>query len=104
MASDGKVTQLRRTYRGEQAWFGVLDRVGHRALRRAFIQSGIPARVAGELVFFVEDQMMLERHQSERSRVRYRDFLEGLDPREVERLARRAIPGLFNSPSSQRCA
>lgn len=101
MATDGKVTQLRRTYRGEQAWFGVLDRVGVSGLRSGLIGAGISPQVAGGVAFFVEDQMHLRRHQSHAARNRYRKVLEQLDPHEVERLARRAIPGYVNG---LRCA
>jgi len=103
MATDGQVTQLRRTYRGEQAWFGVVDRVGVGGLRDGLIDSGVSARVAGDVAFFVQDQMRLRRHQSDATRVRYRRILERLDPHQVERLAVRSISGLFNGAPLRRC-
>lgn len=86
----------RRTYRGEEEWFGLLDDVGPFALRRAFIAAGETATVAGNLVWFLEEQVTLDRHLSERSRVKYRDALAELDPKRVRELAR-AIPGWFKS-------
>lgn len=76
--ADG-VRQLRRTFRGEEEWFPLLEEYGHRALRNAFIEAGIPAQTAMGLVFFLDDQLHLERHQTDKSRVRYRRLLSQLD-------------------------
>jgi hypothetical protein len=89
---EGTVHQLRRTYRGEEKWFALLDDLGHRSLRDAFIEAGVSPQTAMGLVFFLDDQRNLDRRQSERSRVRYRDVLEGLDVASVARLATGAIP------------
>lgn len=90
------VVQLRRTYRGEEEWFPLLHQVGHRALRQGFIAVGVtPAKAAG-LVFFLDDQANLDRHQSEPSRVNYRRQLERLDRDRVAELSR-AIPGQRDS-------
>ena len=90
--ADG-VRQLRRTYRGEEEWFPLLDEHGHRALRNAFIECGVSAQQANGLVFFLDDQLHLERHQDADSRRRYRRLLDGLDLGVVSS----AIPRLFNS-------
>jgi hypothetical protein len=95
----GKVVQLRRTYHGEQEWFEVLEDVGPSALRRALIATGVTPRVAGNLVWFLEDQLLLDRHQGESSRNRYRAELAELDLDQVRKVAAKlAIPGQFNSP------
>jgi len=91
----------RRYYRGEEAWFELLDEVGPRALRSAFIAVGVSAAVAGNLVWFLVDQRDLDRHLSKGARMKYRDILEDLpDPDTV----RRRIPGYFTSPRSRRAA
>lgn len=84
---------LRRNYRGEELYFELLERVGPSRLRRAFIAAGVSARVTGNLVFFIEDQMRLERHQSHDTRTRYRAELANLDPARIARLVDGAIPG-----------
>jgi hypothetical protein len=86
----------RRTYRGEEEWFALLDELGHGRLRRAFIAAGETPTVAGNLVWFLEEQVTLDRHLTEASRGRYRRLLEQLDPAKVAELGR-AIPGWFNS-------
>jgi hypothetical protein len=87
----------RRTYRGEEEWFELLDEVGHWTLRRAFIECGVSGAIAGNLVWFLEDQRRLDRHQGEGTRTKYRAILrDELDPSLV-REAARAIPGYFNS-------
>lgn len=83
----------RRTYRGEQEWFGLLEELGHAGLRRAFIAAGESPQVAGNLVWFLEEQVTLERHLTDTSRSRYRRVLAELDPDQV----RRTIPGQFKS-------
>lgn len=85
-------TKRRRRYVGEEAWFDLFGRLGPSSLRRAFIHCGVPAQVAGNLVWFLEDQMNLEREQSPATRLRYRKALAELDPEEVRRAAR-TIPG-----------
>jgi len=88
-------TRRRRTYAGEQAWFALLEELGHRGLRRGLIGCGVSAQVSANLVFFIEDQMLLDRVyvQTGETRSRYRKVLADLDPEEVRA---RAIPGLFN--------
>jgi len=82
----------RRTYRGEEEWFELLDKFGPFTMRRAFIAAGQAPTRAGNLVWFLEEQQSLDRHLSEASRVKYRDLLAELDPEKVRALAR-AIPG-----------
>jgi hypothetical protein len=86
----------RRTYRGEEAWFGLLEDLGHAGLRRAFIAAGETPTVAGNLVWFLDEQVTLVRHLNEKSRQRYRRVLAELDPAKVRKLAA-SIPGWFNS-------
>jgi len=85
----------RRRYAGEEEWFALLGELGPSALRRGYIACGVPAQIAGNLVWFLEDQLLLDRTQAETTRGRYRRVLSELDPDEVRRAAR-AIPGLFN--------
>jgi hypothetical protein len=80
-------TQLRRRYAGEEAWFPLLEKVGHGPLRAAFIECGVEPQVAGGLVFFLEDQITLSRHQAADTRKRYRKVLRGLDLVVVEAAA-----------------
>jgi hypothetical protein len=81
------VRQLRRYYRGEERWFPLLEELGHQDLRDGFIAAGVAPQVAGGLVWFLDDQMRLTRHQSESSRNRYRRLLETLDSSKVRKLA-----------------
>jgi hypothetical protein len=93
----------RRTYAGEESWFPVLEELGPSNLRRAFIVAGVSPRVAGNLVWFLEDQWLLDRHQTDTSRSRYRATLRDLDPERVLRRGRqlaRPIPGLFKATRS----
>jgi hypothetical protein len=87
----------RRTFNGEEAWFPLLEDLGHRGLRVALIEAGLTPQLAGGVVWFLDDQRHLDRHQSDKSRNRYRRELDELDPDAIRALARRAIPGLFNS-------
>lgn len=84
---------LRRYYRGEELYFELLEEVGHRRLRAAFMAGGVTAQVAGGLVWFIEDQAQLDRHQDAKSRTRYRAILANLDPAHIAKLASGAIPG-----------
>jgi|HubBroStandDraft_6_1064221.scaffolds.fasta_scaffold667821_3 hypothetical protein len=89
-----KVKQPRHTYRGEKDWFEFLEAVGHREARARFMYWGdLSATVAGQLVWFLDEQIHLDRHLTERSRVRYRDILDTLDLDRVNR----PIPRQFNS-------
>ena len=88
----------RRSYKGEQEWFHLLDDPGHVPLRRAFIDCGISPTMAGQLVWFLEEQRSLDRHLNRTSRASYRAILEGIDH---ERLSR-AIPSQFNSAFDDR--
>lgn len=81
----GTVTALRRTYRGEELWFPLLEQHGHTQLRRGLIACGVAPATAAGLVFFIDDQMHLERHQSESTRFNYRAVLRELDPKKVSR-------------------
>ncbi len=78
-------TQLRHTYRGEEAWFPLLEAHGHRGLRAGFLAEGVSPTVAGQLVWFLDEQLHLDRHLSKEARGRYRRILEGLDPDRVNR-------------------
>ncbi len=96
--SEGKVVALRRTYNGEEAWFELLEELGHRGLRLGFIAAGVRASIAANLTAFVEDQKFLDRHQSEKSRNNYRRQLAELDVGQVRKAAASvAIGGQFNS-------
>jgi hypothetical protein len=86
----------RRTYRGEDSWFAVLDELGHATLRRAFIAAGETPTIAGNLVWFLDEQRSLDRHLNRDSRTKYRRVLSELDPEKVAKLGR-AIPGWFKS-------
>jgi hypothetical protein len=86
----------RRTYRGEEQWFELLEEFDAFTLRRAFIAAGESPTVAGNLVWFLEEQVSLERHLSRDAAVKYRRVLDDLDPEKVRKLAR-SIPGWFNS-------
>jgi hypothetical protein len=83
----------RRTYRGEEAWFDLLEHAGPFALRQAFIAAGETVTVAGNLVWFLQEQQTLERHFSTEARVKYRRRLAELDPTKVAR----SIPGWVSS-------
>jgi len=91
----------RRTYAGEELWFPLLEDFGPSALRRGLIGVGVSPQVAGGLVWFLEDQLLLARTQTDHTRTRYRRVLAELDPAKVARAAKQAIPGLFNSPRSK---
>jgi hypothetical protein len=96
MTETGQVRQLRRRYNGEEDWIPLLQRIGHRRLRLALIASGVSPTLAGQVVWFLDEQLHLDRHLGEASRTKYRRVLEGLDVARVADLADRAIPGLFN--------
>lgn len=85
----------RRTYAGEETWFPLLEELGPSRLRRAFIRCGVSPAIAGNLVWFLEDQVSLERHFDAGTGVKYRQALRALDPVEVLRAAR-TTPGQFN--------
>jgi hypothetical protein len=57
--------------------------VGHRGLRLGLIDAGVPPSQAAGIVFFIDDQLHLDRHQSEGARKQYRKVLSGLDPEAV---------------------
>ena len=84
--------QRRRFYVGEERWFGLLQEVGLPALRRGFIGAGASATLAGQLVWFLYEQLTLDRALSSKSRTRYREELGALDYDLVAREARRAMP------------
>lgn len=87
----------RRPGNGEEAWLELLDELGHVRLRAALIEAGMPPQVAGNIVWFLEDQTTLDRALSRATRNRYRHALAEYNTAEVRRLATRAIPGQFNS-------
>jgi hypothetical protein len=91
------IARARRVYRGEELFFDVLEEHSHRAVRAAFIELGISPSVAANLVFFIDDQRHLDRHQDEATRGRYRKILRDLDPAKVREFASNTIGGLFNS-------
>ena len=62
----------------------------------AFIAAGESPTVAGNLVWFLEEQVSLDRHLSREAAVKYRRRLAELDPAKVRKLAA-SIPGWFNS-------
>lgn len=92
----------RRSYRGEEEWFSLLEEVGFPALRSGFIEAGVSPTIAGNLVWFLHEQDTLDRSLSEPSRLKYRKILATLDRSAVEAAARRASPGWRNSPRSGR--
>lgn len=77
----------RRTFNGEGPWVQLLAQVGPSALRMAFIESGVTPPVAGNLVWFLEDQQMLNRTQTPKTRTRYRQQLADLDITQVSGVA-----------------
>ena len=85
------ISKVRRVYRGEEEFFPLLAEFGHGRLRLAFLDSGISATISAGLVFFIEDQMRLDRHQTDKTRVKYRKILKSLDVEEVRSLASRPI-------------
>lgn len=87
----------RRTFRGEEAWFPLLGEVGPAALRSGLIAAEVAPAMAGNLVWFLHDQMTLDRSLSEHTRSNYRKILATLDVEVVAKAARRALPGLLNS-------
>lgn len=92
MAWDPKAPRgPKRYYRGEERYFTLLEELGHDGLRLGLIRQGVPPHVAAGIVFFLADQMALDRHQSTAARVNYRDRLLELD---VEQLRRASIEGL----------
>lgn len=95
MTETGQIRQLRRTYRGEGDWIPLLQRIGHRRLRLALIASGVSPTLAGQIVWFLDEQLHLDRHLTADSRTKYRRILDGLDIGAVAQIADRAIPGLF---------
>lgn len=92
--------QRRRTYAGEERWFGLLQEVGLPSLRRGFLGVGVSPTMAGQLVWFLYEQLTLDRALSGKSRSRYRDELSALDYDAVAREARRATPPFLKSPCS----
>jgi hypothetical protein len=92
-----KETARRRRYGAEEPWIPLLSELGASGLRRALINAGLKPEVAGNLVWFLEDQLTLERSLSPGTRTRYRGVLASLDPAKVRALASRSIPGQFNS-------
>jgi len=87
------VRQLRRTFRGEEAWFPLFEDFTPYQVRAGFIESGVSPTVAGQLVWFLLEQQSLDRHLSEESRTKYRKALGALDLESVIS----AIPRQFNS-------
>ena len=80
--------RARRTYGSEGPWLELLDDVGLPELRAAFIAAGATPTVAGNLVWFLEEQRTLSRHLSRNARAGYRRVLLELDRDEVRELAR----------------
>jgi hypothetical protein len=81
----------RRYYRGEERFFPLLTELGHDGLRLGLIRRGVSPASAQGIVFFLSDQMTLDRHQHESTRVAYRAILLELD---VEELRRASLEGL----------
>jgi hypothetical protein len=84
--------RTRRRYGNEVAWFPLLEEFGALVLRDALIECNVAPRIAGVLVFFLDDQIQLRRHQSDTARVEYRRILASLDIDEVRSAANQAIP------------
>lgn len=101
MAANAETVKRRRTYAGEERWFPLLEELGPSALRRGLIACGLSASIAGGVVWFLEDQLLLDRTQHTHTRTKYRRVLESLDPSAVRA---RAIPGLCNRPRMARAA
>jgi hypothetical protein len=80
-------TEPRRRYGVEKEWMPLLVKMGHTKLRYGFMGAGVPPQVASGLVFFLEDQLTLERHQTDQTRTRYRKVLRDLDIEDVEEAA-----------------
>jgi hypothetical protein len=84
--TDGKApkpAQLRRRYGVEKDYLPLLVRMGHSKLRHGFIAVGVSSATTGGLIFFLEDQITLNRHQEGHTRAAYRKILEGLNIDEV---------------------
>lgn len=86
----------RRIFAGEERWFGLLDDVGPSALRLGFIDAGVTPQIAGNLVWFLEDQATigqsdLGRTQDGATRTRYRRILRELDLADVNRRSTRRV-------------
>lgn len=94
----------RRTYAGEEEWLGLFEELGHARMRRGFIGVGVSPQVAGGLVWFLEDQLTLDRTQNAATRVRYRRVLAELDPEKVREEANRAKGAYLRSPRPALCA
>lgn len=86
----------RRPGNGEEAWLNLFEELGHSSLRSGLISAGMSPQVAGNVVWFLEDQRTLDRSLSKATRNNYRRALAELNPAEVRRLATRTIPGQFN--------
>lgn len=86
MAWDPKAPRgPKRYYRGEERYFPLLLELGHDALRLGLIRRGVSAAQAQGIVFFLADQMALDRHQGVSTRVKYRDALLEIDVAELRR-------------------
>jgi hypothetical protein len=73
------VRQLRRTYRGEEEWFALFQEHEPFEVRAGFIAAGVSPTLAGQLVWFLLEQQSLDRHLTDKSRVKYRRILADLD-------------------------
>jgi hypothetical protein len=99
MAMPHEITDLgavRRRYGVEAEFFPLLEEFGPAQLREALIECGVKPLQAGSIVWFLEDQVNLNRRQNERTRWQYRQILKDLTPDQV-RSAIQPIGGLFNS-------
>src|ERR1700691_5979793 len=87
----------RKTYREEKRWLDLVKELRPEKLRRGFIGCNVPPDVAGNLVWFLYDQVTLDRSLSESTRNRYRRKLEELDPEKVRVQANRPMSRYINS-------
>jgi hypothetical protein len=75
----------RRTYRGEERFLPLLEEFDLAHIRIGLIRLGISPTLAQGVVFFLDDQRSLDRHQSVTSRCAYRRVLREITPEDLRR-------------------
>jgi hypothetical protein len=96
------VSQLRRTYTGEERWFELLDELGHYRLSIGFmLAAGVAPQVGANMVMAIEDRRHGVSRLSGSTLARFRQTFKDLDVATVADLARGAIPRQFTSGTAQ---